>query len=321
MRESGFDPSRRYGFMNVDIINHIPYDLNCLRKQMEGDIAMLYGQLVEIEPDNPLWPEKAAEWNNKSENTAQSIRQHLWDDAKPQYADDEPSNSSDPMYPAYRDLNISDEAERYNIGQFRRYNFATMGVPLWTGVATPEQAAIIIEKSYPLLMNDHGFSTSTRRDSGCQWDGYVDFSPNSIMAAEGAELYDYYHIAYAIRSTKDRTIANEYARTGALWEKYRSDTGTCLTGELIGKGIGYAENDRGFGWTNAEYIDGKVALERLRLKIEGKYIPSRCITGNFIVKEHGFAAPAKDSQEFLQSILCLNKSSVVFVEPESPDLA
>jgi len=60
MRESGIDPSRRFGFFNTDIINHIPYCLNSLRYKMEKEIAGLCGTLAEDQYTD--WERKKAKW-------------------------------------------------------------------------------------------------------------------------------------------------------------------------------------------------------------------------------------------------------------------
>lgn len=295
MRESGFDPSRRFGFMNVDISNHLAVCLNCFRKKMEDDISSIYGLLEKEEPDVQAWREGKDKWRAITQNTKDAIQKYLWDDGAAQFDGDIPLNPEDPMYPSFRDLNINPLAEEYQIGRFRRYNFITTAVaPLWTGVATEEQAKQIIEKVLPLLEREHGLMTSTRK-TGCQWDWEVTFSPNETMAAEGAEIYDYYYTALRLRTKRKETIEAEYERTGELWEKMEVIGGTSETSPHISAGVGYAENDRGFGWTIAEYIDSVHAIERLKQKIADAYVTAPCITSNFMVKAEGKARPAKDS--------------------------
>ena len=295
MRESGFDPSRRFGFMNVDIINHIPVCLNTFRKKMEDDLSELYKILAEEEPDNPQWRDGIARWANAAQDTKNAIQEHLWDDGAPQFPDDDPMNEADPMPASFRDLNINPLAKQYQIGEFRRYNFVTTGAAaLWTGTATEEQAEQIIENVLPLLERDYGVKTSTRA-SGCQWDDDITFSPNEIIIAEGAEKYGYYYTALRLRKKRVRAIEEEYERSGFMWEKMEVAKGTHHTSQYIGEGVGYAENDRGFGWTLAEYIDAKKAITRLEKKIAGKYLDEPCITTSFMVKAKGIAAPAKDA--------------------------
>lgn len=295
MRESGFDPSRRFGFMNVDISNHLAVCLNCFRKKMEDDVADMYGILAKEEPAVLEWKQGQSKWKEAARDTQAAIQEHLWDDASPQYEGDDPSNAKDPMLAAFRDLNVNPLAEEFNIGRFRRYNFISAAViPLWTGIAKDEQADHIIRNVLPLYEEENGLRTSTRDDTGCQWDGPISWSPNEIMAAEGSERYGYYHTALRLRVKRLKAIEAEFDRTGALWEKMHSIRGTNQTGDLIGAGVGYAENDRGFGWTIAEYIDGLRSVERLVRKIKGYPLHEANITTNFMVKTEGVASLAKD---------------------------
>jgi len=295
MRESGFDPSRRFGFMNVDIINHIPVCLNAFRKKMEDDLSELHKILSEKEPNNPQWSEGKVRWKNAAEATKKAIQEHLWDDGAPQFVGDDPMNEADPMPASYRDLNINPLADAYQIGKFRRYNFITASAStLWAGITTKEQTAQIIERVLPLLESEYGIKTSTR-ESGCQWDGEISFSPNEIMMAEGAEKGGYYHTALRLRKKRVRAIEEEYERSGYIWEKMEVALGTHHTSQHIGDGIGYAENDRGFGWTIAEYIDAKKAIVRLEKKIACEVLEEPCITTSFMVKAKGIAEPAKDA--------------------------
>ena len=285
MRESGFDPSRRFGYMNVDIINHLPVCLNMFRWKMEEELAEMYDIIAETDLDNPDWIEGAQKWSEKAQATKKAIRKYLWDDARPQYDWEEPDRPDDPMYPCYRDLNINPVADEYQVGKFRRYNFvANAATALWTGVATQDQARVMIEKTLPLFEREFGLMTSTRR-TGCQWDGPISFSVNEIMFAEGAELYGFYHTALRLREKRKRALEREFERTGELWEKNEVIHGTCNTAQFIGEGIGYNDNDRGFGWTNSEYIDCVIAIERLKQKISGDYKPGPCVTSNFVIYE------------------------------------
>src|SRR5690606_15444223 len=43
MRESGFDPTSRFGPLNLDVVHYAPVCLNVLLYQMEKDLATLHG--------------------------------------------------------------------------------------------------------------------------------------------------------------------------------------------------------------------------------------------------------------------------------------
>ncbi|MCD8570136.1 MAG: hypothetical protein LRY76_01110 [Alphaproteobacteria bacterium] len=264
MRESGFDPSRRFGFLNVDIINHIPVCLNSFRCKMEEDIAALQKILGD--------QDKAAQWQTRAAETKAAMQQFLWDEALPQTQDDNPANETDPMHPAFRDLNINHALTReFNIGAFRRYNFAAaVFTPLWTGIATQAQADTIAQNIVPLLESPYGILASTRH-TGCQWDAPLIWAPLQIMAVEGLERYGHNEIALRLAQTYVRAIEAEFERSGALYEKLEGKTGTAQTAPYIGSATGYHDNDTGFGWTITAYIELKIAAERLERKSTGRF--------------------------------------------------
>lgn len=316
MRESGLDATRRFGFMAADANNLAASDLNCFIKKMMGDAAQAYKQLAKAEPDNPAWAERAQYWSDKSGDLAEHIRNEMWDDAKPQFEGDNPNDPENPMPPCFRDRYLSPLAEKYDLGTFRRFNFSMQGASaLWTGVATPEQAHTIITESYPLFIDPCGFSLSNHY--GYMWDKRKTFSPSEEMGAEGAEVAGYYHVAHHMRKTRRAVIEDEYTRTGQVWEKMETITGTCNTAQYQPAGVGYDHNDPGFGWTNAEYIDACMAIPRLELKIRGDYIPPPCISSNFVILDHGVASPAVDSPAMLRDIL--NKANTRLAR-ELPDM-
>jgi alpha,alpha-trehalase len=65
MRESGFDPSARFGPFSVDIINYNPVDLNCLLYRMEADTAAILTLLDH--------PREARVWMERAERRAAAI--------------------------------------------------------------------------------------------------------------------------------------------------------------------------------------------------------------------------------------------------------
>lgn len=135
------------------------------------------------------------------------------------------------------------------------------------------------------------------------WGGNISFSTEEEKAAEGAEINGYYHLALHMRQICKNAIEKEFECTGHLWEKMETVTGTRDTGKYQAKGVGYNHNDPGFGWTIAEYIDTCIAIPRLELKIKGDYVPLPCISSNFVVPDNCTVATAKDSPQFLSSIL------------------
>lgn len=300
MRESGFDPSRRFGFMNVDIINHLPVCLNGFRHKMEFELSELNALLAKRFPDeDQKFIDRAHIWAERAEDTHDAIQEHLWDNGQAQYTD--PDGKTDEMPPSFRDKNVSPLADKFNIGTMRRYNFATTFIPMWTGIATADQAKHIVKEIKPLLDCDFGLMTSDRY-TGCQWDAPMIWAPLQIMAVEALEKYDYYHTALELSRRYIRAIEAEFDRTGFMWEKLEGEKGTSETGKFIADNVGYDENDKGFGWTIAAYIEIKHAIERLKLKIDGKPVPAPAVDTNFNVVHGRTVRPAIDGKPELTTV-------------------
>lgn len=302
MRESGLDATRRFGFMAADADNLCQYDLNCLVKKMQSDLSELYKSMAKAFPHESKWQLKQDEWHISAEDLAERIRTTMWDKAAPQFEGDNPEDPDNPMPPSFRDIYISPLAEKYNLGDFRRFNYAGVATALFCGVADEDQAHILITENLPLFMDPKGISLSTH-EGDYMWGIRRTFSPEEIKWAEGAELAGYYHVAKHLRTVRYHAIADEFNRTGTIWEKMETITGTCNTAQYQPEGVGYDHNDPGFGWTNAEWIGAALAIPRLELKIAGDYIPPPCISTNFIVKDEGVASTAKDSPDMLTDLL------------------
>ena len=75
MRESGFDPSNRFGPFSVDIIHHAPVCLNVLLYQMEKDGA----EIARVLGDAGA----AKTWEARASARHRSIDTYLWDEATP----------------------------------------------------------------------------------------------------------------------------------------------------------------------------------------------------------------------------------------------
>ncbi|MCB1681462.1 MAG: hypothetical protein KDI65_05965 [Alphaproteobacteria bacterium] len=282
MRESGFDPSRLFGFFNVDIINYLPVSLNCLRYKMEKELSDIFSCLAEAEPNNPEWQDKDAMWAKRSLSTGEMIQDWLYDDGLDE-------NDQKVRYASFRDLNVNDELlKKHNIEPFRDYDYATAFFPMWVGVASQEQADEIVKNLLPRLMTPYGLMTSAR-ETGSQWDAPLIWAPLQVIAMEALERYGYYEEAKAIGEAFLAMVDREYKRTGHVYEKYEGRTGTANTEGFIDKG--YSTNDIGFAWTNSSILDIKKALVRLEYKIRGRDLGHPDITHNFFSRKPNGAHP------------------------------
>jgi alpha,alpha-trehalase len=218
MRESGFDPSNRFGPFSLDIIHYNPVCLNSLLYLMEeqtGEIHSLLGQSRE-----------AAVWKRRAEERAQRINSLMWDSGSGLYFDYD-----------------------YGRGRIRRYSFLTTFYPLWVGIARPGQAAEML-RNLNRFERPGGLQTSEFR-SGDQWDAPFGWAPLQWIAVQGMRRYGYQRDADRIAKRFLSMVLREYERHGYLEEKYdvvrRTDD---VAGTLR---YGYDTNEAGFCWTNAVF--------------------------------------------------------------------
>ena len=158
MRESGFDPSNRFGPFSADIVHYNPVCLNSLLYLMEtqtAEILEIAGRAPEAEP-----------WRARARDRAERINRLQWDADRGMYFD-------------------------YNFehGQVRRYPFLTTFYPLWAGVASREQSERVV-RNLPLFEQPGGLETSTTH-SGDQWDKPFGWAPLQWIAVQGLRRYGY----------------------------------------------------------------------------------------------------------------------------------
>ncbi|MCZ6695551.1 MAG: trehalase family glycosidase [Acidobacteria bacterium] len=220
MRESGFDPSDRFGPFSVDIIHYAPVCLNSLLYRMETETAAILTILGDEENAEP-WRQGAAARRTR-------INDHLWDESEGLYMDYH--------FPNRR---LSD------------YPFATTFYPLWAGIATEGQARRVVE-NLPRFEARCGLLTSTTR-SGSQWDAPYGWAPLQLIAVEGLRRYGYDAQADRLAGAFIHVVVKEFEEHGAIFEKY--DVIRCESDIAAGIRFGYASNEIGFGWTNGVFLE------------------------------------------------------------------
>jgi alpha,alpha-trehalase len=219
MRESGFDPSNRFGPFNIDIIHYDPVCLNSLLYLMEAQTAQILESLGRG-ADAKMWREQARE-------RAARINRLEWDEA-------------DGLYEDYN----------FESHQRRKYPFLTTFFPLWAGIASPAQAARV-ETNLRLFEEPGGLRTSTFA-SGNQWDAPFGWAPLEMIAVEGLRHYGFRDDAGRISRAFLSLVSESYERDGVIVEKYDvTARGTNTAGAIR---FGYRTNEPGFGWTNAVFV-------------------------------------------------------------------
>lgn len=215
MRESGFDPSNRFGPFNIDIIHYAPVCLNSLLYQMERDgaeIARVLGDAA-----------GAAAWDQRAEARHERMDRYLWDAASGLYLD-----------------------YSFKTRTRRHYPFATTFYPLWVGIASKEQAAAVV-KNLPLFEAPGGLRTSAAV-TGNQWDSPFGWAPLQQIPVLGLRRYGYAADADRITDKWIGLVAKEFAEHGNIVEKY--DVERRESDVAAGIRFGYSANQVGFGWTN-----------------------------------------------------------------------
>jgi len=220
MRESGFDPSNRFGALNVDVIHYAPVCLNTLLFSMEEDAARIMETLGDAAA--------AGVWRGRAASRRDLINRLLWDEAAGLYYD-----------------------YNFRTRRLRRYDFATTFYPLWAGIATPAQAARV-RASLANFEAPGGLLTSTTA-TGNQWDAPFGWAPLQMIAVAGLRRYGFHEDADRLAAKFVSLVAKEFDEHGTIVEKYdvrrrESDVAADIR-------FGYSANQIGFGWTNGAVLD------------------------------------------------------------------
>lgn len=217
MRESGYDPSFRFGPFSGATHHYAPVCLNSLLYKYERDLAWMAQKL-----GNPV---EAKRWNAQAERRRTAMNKYLW-------------NAKEGMYFDYD----------FETHQQSSYRYLTTFYPLWAGVADATQQQGV-EKALHWFEQSGGLAMSTY-DSGTQWDLPYGWAPPTWIAIAGLEKVGDISDARRISEKFSRTILENFARDHTLREKYDVVHGS----SEMSIATGYKGNQVGFGWTNAVYL-------------------------------------------------------------------
>jgi alpha,alpha-trehalase len=217
MRESGFDPSFRFGPFSGSTDEYAPVCLNSLLYKYERDMehfATLLGR-----------PAEAADWKKRASARRDAINKYLWSADAGMYYD-------------------------YNFVTKQRstYNYITAYYPLWAGVASPRQAASM-QRHLSLFEHGGGLAMSDSA-SGTQWDFPYGWSPANWLAVKGLTQYGFTNDADRIASKFNATVLQNFLHDNTIREKYNVVDGSAN----IAVATGYKSNVVGFGWTNGVFL-------------------------------------------------------------------
>jgi alpha,alpha-trehalase len=223
VRESGFDISFRFAPFSGSTHHYAPVCLNSLLYKYERDMEDFAGMLHQ--------PREAAQWKQEAETRQAAVNKYLWNAEKGMFFDYD-----------------------FTTGEQSSYVYATIFYPLWTGLATKEQAAAV--DAHLALLNKPGGLASSTTQSGLQWDLPFGWAPLNWFAADGLRKYGFVEDARRVASGFSQTVRDSFQKEGTIHEKYNVETGSSNV-ELI---AGY-RNVVGFGWTNAVYEEMEQLLQ------------------------------------------------------------
>jgi alpha,alpha-trehalase len=223
MRESGFDPSFRFGPFSGSTHHFAPVCLNSLLYRYERDlqhIALVLGKGTE-----------AARWGKKAQMRNAAIHRYLW---KPQQG----------VFGDYDFL-------RHKSSD---YAYISSLYPLWAGVASREEAKKVVAE-LNLFERPGGLSMSNT-NSGMQWDEPFGWAPTNWIGVAGLQSEGFRDDAKRLAAKWNATVDQGFANDGTIREKYNVVSGNAN----VQVSAGYKTNVIGFGWTNAVYLKMKEVM-------------------------------------------------------------
>lgn len=218
MRESGFDVSFRFGPFGAATHHYAPVCLNSLLYKTEKDLEQI-----------SRWLGRSADaekWSQRAEARKKLVTSYLW-------------NAQQGMFFDYDFLTK----------QMSTYRYASTFYPLWTGLATPEQARAVAN-NLKVFERSGGIPMSTE-DSGAQWDLPYGWGNIEMLAIDGLRRYGYNADADRISYEFLSMVAENFRRDGNIREKYNLVTRSSEANVELG----YKMNVVGFGWTNAAFLE------------------------------------------------------------------
>ena len=217
MRESGFDPSFRWGPFDGSTHHYVPICLNSLLYKAEMDLAEMATMLSK--------PGDAKQWLAAAEERKKLINKYMWNAEKGMFFDWD-----------------------FVTGKQSTYNYVTTFYPLWVGLATPEQSKAVM-KNLGIFERPGGLAMSDKQ-TGVQWDLPYGWAPTNLIAIQGMRREGFNADADRLSVKFLDTVQSNFKRTGTIREKYNMVTGSDEAPVLAG----YHENLIGFGWTNGTFL-------------------------------------------------------------------
>lgn len=214
--ESGWDFSTRWladprRLDSIETTAIVPVDLNALLHGLEQAIAQGCAVVADLAC--------VEEFQGRARLRRIAVDRHLWDAKAGAYLD----------------------AWWQQDRRTGRLSAATL-YPLFTGMASQEQAHAVARTARRQLLARGGLATTTRRGDQ-QWDRPNGWAPLQWIAVSGLDAYGEHRLAEQIGRRWLHTVEVSWRKEGRLLEKYNLDL-------RAGGGGGEYPLQDGFGWTN-----------------------------------------------------------------------
>lgn len=253
VRESGHDTSYRLERVCADLAT---VDLNSLLYKYEVDIARTirihFNDKLDIPEEfrtastQDVTSESSAVWDRRARRRKAKMDALLWDEEKGMFFD-------------------------YNTAKHERTNYetATTFWAMWSGLASPRQAAEMVAKALPRFEAYGGLVSGTEESRGPvglerpnrQWDYPYGWAPQQMLAWSGLLRYGFQEEAERLAYKWVYMITKAFVDfNGVVVEKYdvtRPIDPHRVDAEYGNQGINFKGAPReGFGWVNASYVYG-----------------------------------------------------------------
>lgn len=261
VRESGHDTSYRIEGNCADL-NLV--ELNALLYKYEMDFA----KIIQTEFKDVFTVNSkrytSAYWLEKAAQRKELVDQFLWISAS------EGMTKQVNQQGLYVDFNFKTETQSTFVA-------AITFVPLWSKMASKEQAALLVKNALPLLKEKGGIAGSTQKSSGeiseerpaRQWDYPNGWAPHQMMIWKGLLNYGYKkEVQELVYRWLFMITKNAVEYNGTIPEKYdvvAASHKVFAEYGNVGTDFEYITQE-GFGWMNASYQYGLSLLEDVYVK-------------------------------------------------------
>ncbi|KAG4419197.1 hypothetical protein IFR04_007698 [Cadophora malorum] len=253
VRESGHDTSYR---LEKVCANLATIDLNCLLYKYEKDISstirLQFNDALVVPTEfahgsiKPGFVMTSSFWERRARIRKVAIDKYLWNEEKGMFFD----------YDTVKKEQCT-------------YESATTLWSLWSGVASPAQAARLVNGALPLFEEAGGLASGTEKSRGVigldrpnrQWDYPYGWAPQQMLAWGGLIRYGYEEDAQRLAYKWLLMMTTAFVDyNGVVVEKYdvtRIADPHRVDAEYGNQGLDFkGVAKEGFGWVNASYVYG-----------------------------------------------------------------